>query len=353
MVAWFLNGLKNLKRHSVIWRSIPVFISAFIPLALYVAYLSSIYLWKPVLLAAKENYVLVIEKGDSVTKIANKLYKDKLIDNKTALLCFAKLRNLDKHIHVGEYKITSTYTLHSILNDIASGNVINYSFTIIEGETFADMMAEFARNPKIKVTLQGLSDQEIKNILQIKEEYLDGLFMPETYYYEATTTDVAILLRAKQAMQDFIATAWAEKQQNTVLKSPYEALILASIIQKESNIKDEYADVSAVYHRRLEQNMRLQADPTVVYGLKELYKGKLYLKHLKHDSVFNTYRKSGLPPAPIASPSRDAINAALHPSNSDALYFVAIGDGRHKFSKTLQEHNRAVSEYHAKRKQKK
>jgi UPF0755 protein len=306
-----------------------------------------LYIWKEFKYSkVSTEYAFTVANGDNIAKIARKLVKDKIIRNYKPMVIFAKLYFLEKKICVGEYSIKPGATAYSILQDLAQGNVTRYAFTIIEGSTFKDILKNLNANPKIVRTLTELSPEQIQEKLNIVNyRHVEGLFLPDTYYFTANTLDVDLLLRAKHAMEQKLNVLWENRDKSIILKSPYEALILASIIQKESHIPDEYKEISAVYHRRLEKNIRLQADPTVIYGMQDKYLGKLYLKDLKHESDFNTYRKSGLPPTPIAMPCIYAIEAALHPTDSNALYFVAIGDGKHKFSHTLADHNKAVAEY--------
>jgi len=311
----------------------------------------SLYIWKDFKYAKIAcEYTFTVGNGDTIAKIARQLVKDNLLRNYRPLVIFAKLYNLEKKIYIGEYSIKPGDTAQSILHDLAKGNVTRYAFTIIEGATFKDILKNLHANPKITRSLEGLLPEQIKEKLSIVNyQHVEGLFLPDTYYFTANSTDADLLLRAKHAMEQKLAILWENRDRSTILKNPYEALILASIIQKESHIPDEYKEISAVYHRRLEKNIRLQADPTVIYGMQEKYLGKLYIKDLKHESEFNTYRKSGLPPTPIAMPCMSAIQAALNPANSDALYFVAVGDGKHKFSQTLADHNKAVAEYRKRR----
>jgi UPF0755 protein len=335
MGPWFLRSIRN--------RFFLLLIASFVlPLLLYSSYIWKNFNYVPV----KSSYTLTVASGDTISKIAKRLVKQKVLSDHKPIILFAKLYRLEKKVCIGEYAIESGATGSSILKNLVAGNVTRYAFTIVEGSNFKDIVKNLHTNPKLAHTLVDLSIDEIKQRLEIVNySHVEGLFLPDTYYFTANSTDVELLLRAKHAMEQKLAILWNERDKSTILKDPYEALILASIIQKESHIIDEYKQVSGVYHRRLEKKIRLQADPTVIYGMQDEYSGKLYIKDLKHESEFNTYRKFGLPPAPIAMPCLSAIEAALNPSNSTALYFVAIGDGKHKFSQTLAEHNEAVAVY--------
>ncbi|HRE30458.1 MAG TPA: endolytic transglycosylase MltG, partial [Candidatus Berkiella sp.] len=233
-----------------------------------------------------------------------------------------------------------------LLQKWVKGDVIIHFFTVTEGMTFAQMMRAMQFHPAIKKTLWGQSEQQIMQSLGENGLIAEGLFFPDTYYFKANTTDKTLLLRARKIMSTKLNEAWQKRDLNIAIKTPYEALILASIIEKETGRDEEREKISGVFQRRLQKNMRLQADPTVVYGLKETYNGKITKEHLQSsDNLYNTYRHAGLPPSPIALPGLRSIEAVLHPDKSEALYFVAKGDGTHIFSKTLSEHNQAVAQY--------
>jgi UPF0755 protein len=226
-----------------------------------------------------------------------------------------------------------------------NGDVIIHTLTFLEGTTFNDALALMAQNASLKHTLVGKTQDELIAILANGNTSLEGLFFPDTYHFTANLSDVALLKKASTVMQSKLNAAWESRDPDIILKSPYEALILASIIEKETSLDDERSLVSGVFQRRLAKNMRLQADPTVAYGLGKDLVGSLKSAHLKQDTPYNTYLHKGLPPTPIALPSMKSIQAALHPDKGNALYFVAIGNGRHQFSENLDEHNLAVARY--------
>jgi len=256
---------------------------------------------------------------------------------------YIKLKGSQKGIQAGEYVFPLNITPAQLLQKWVKGDVIIHSFMVTEGMTFAQMMRAMQFHPAIKKTLWGKSDDEVMQLLG-ESGSAEGLFFPDTYYFKAKTTDKTLLTRARKTMNDKLANAWQHRDRTIVVKSPYQALILASIIEKETGSDSEREKISGVFQRRIIKNMRLQADPTVVYGL-ENYSGRITKENLQSENPYNTYRHAGLPPGPIALPGIKSIEAALHPDKGDALYFVAKGDGTHVFSNTLLEHNQAVAQY--------
>ena len=217
--------------------------------------------------------------------------------------------------------------------------------TFVEGCRFTDMRRLLARQPYLTRTLPRLSDAEVMDALALEAPSLEGLFYPATYAYEDGARDLDILARAARRMNDVLHTAWQERAADLPYQAPYQALVLASIVEKETGLASERADVAGVFVRRLRIGMKLQTDPTVIYGLGEDFTGRLRRADLQRDHPHNTYVHAGLPPTPIAMPGRAAIEAALHPADGDALYFVARGDGGHQFSRSLDEHNAAVRRF--------
>ena len=248
-------------------------------------------------------------------------------------------------MRAGEYSIADGITADELLRQFTEGNSIQYSLTVIEGWTFRQMLAALARDPIIEHRLEGRTDAEIMAQLGYAGEHPEGRFFPDTYRFPRGTTDIDFLRRAYQVMQRHLEREWAQRQSDLPLKSPYEALILASIIEKETAVPAERNLISGVFVQRLRRNMRLQTDPTVIYGLGPEFDGDIRFRDLRRDTPYNTYLRAGLTPTPIALPGLDSIRAALHPEESGALYFVSRGDGTHKFSNTLEEHNAAVRKY--------
>lgn len=257
-------------------------------------------------------------------------------------------------VQAGEYAIEPALTPLALLERLQRGDVIQYRFTIVEGWTVPELRLALARAPVLEHTLGGVADDELLAHLGVDASVdgagsvasPEGLFLPETYQFTRGTRDVQVLRRAHDALRAALDEAWAVRENGLPLASPYEALVLASIVEKETGLPEERAEVAGVFVRRLRLGMRLQTDPTVAYGLGPDFSGPLTRVHLDTDTPHNTYTRAGLPPTPIALPGRASIHAALHPAAGDALYFVARGRGAgHVFSRTLQEHNRAVAEY--------
>lgn len=292
----------------------------------------------------KDGYVLVIDKGASVRKIAAQLVKAQLLPSSSwFLLAVGKERAWHK-LKAGEYLINYHSTPLDLIQQLQEGRVIQYALTIVPGWNFERLMLEVNQSDHLTHTLRGLTVSEIMVKLGYPGEHPEGQFLPETYYFPAGTTDVAFLQRASILLRQKLADLWCTKQ--TPLKTPYEALILASIIEKESAFPDEYNEIAGVYVRRLLKNMPLQADPTVIYGAGSKYTGVLTTELLAEPTPYNTYQRAGLPPTPIALPSVKAIEAALHPKAGTSLYFVAKPNGKgHVFSKNLREHTIAVIKY--------
>ncbi len=261
------------------------------------------------------------------------------------LIWTIQYHGLEKSLKAGEYQFPLSITPEKLLEKFKKGDVVQYPFTIVEGVTFEELLKSVFALPNITKKCEGKSPQEIMTLLGKPDLSSEGQFFPETYFYTASMSDLDILKRAHQMMQKKLELAWHSRSSDVKLNAPYEALILASIIEKEAAVDDERELISGVFQRRLERNMRLQADPTVVYGLGKNYTGRLDKAQLKFDTPYNTYTRKGLPPSPIAMPGMKSILAAMHPDQGDALYFVARGDGTHHFSATLKEHNAAVTQY--------
>jgi len=291
-------------------------------------------------------YVLVVPLGMSVEKIADTLAREGILPHPLWFIGWVRLTGACTKLQAGEYLIKPGTTPQSLIQLLVSGKVIQHALTIVEGWNFEQLMAAVNGAPKLKHMLAGLTPETIMEKIGHPGEHPEGRFYPETYYFPAGMTDVAFLQRAYALLEKKLSTIWANRSEAIAIKTPYEILILASIIEKESNISDEYGEISGVYHRRLERNMPLQADPTVIYGAGKLYAGKLTTELLKQPNPYNTRRKRGLPPTPIAMSSEKALIAASHPKIGETLYFVAKSDGKgHVFSKTLEEHELAVANY--------
>ncbi|TBR39195.1 MULTISPECIES: endolytic transglycosylase MltG [Dyella] len=252
-------------------------------------------------------------------------------------------------LHAGEYAIVAGMTPRDMLNNMAAGKVLQRNFTIVDGWSFRDVRQALARADKLKQDVAGLDDAAIMAKLGAPGETPEGRFLPETYAYVKGDSDLDVLRRAYAAMSKTVDVLWAQRDKDLPLATPYDALILASIVEKETGRADERPRIAGVFIRRLQLHMLLQTDPTVIYGMGESYAGNIRRADLTTDTPYNTYTRAGLPPTPIAMPGRPAIEAALHPAQGKELYFVARGDGSHVFSSTLDEHNRNVACYQLKR----
>ena len=332
----------------MIWRVMKLTISLMIIVAVLVAF------WfyqdykayqKASLSVPQQGYVLHVKKGMTLTGIARKLSQEGIIEKPKYLVLLGRELKLDASIKTGEFELQPGLLPAELLALLNKGKVIQHSLTIIEGQRFRELLASLWANADIENTLQGLSDEQIMAALEHPEEKPEGRFLADTYYFTRGTSDRELLHRAYDAMQQYLQKAWSEKSDDLPLKSPYEALILASIIEKETAIADERPRISGVFVRRLKKGMRLETDPTVIYGLGDAYDGDIRYKDLRTDTPYNTYTRKGLPPTPIATTGREAIDAALHPTDEETLFFVAEGGGRHYFSKTYAEHKKAVKRY--------
>jgi UPF0755 protein len=289
-----------------------------------------------------------VKSGDSIAVIAQQLEQRGVLDSARSALylqVYARLERLAHRIQVGEYAIKPGMTPRNLMAQVAAGRVVQYALTLVEGWTFQQMLAAVAGHEKIEQTLQGLDEAQIMARLGHPDLHPEGRFFPDTYHFPAGTTDLAFLQRAFETLQRRLQQAWAQRAADLPLKNPDQALILASIIEKETAVPSERREIAGVFVRRLRKGMRLQTDPTVIYGLGKEFDGNLRRADLKRDTPYNTYTRPGLPPTPIALPGGESIAAAVNPAAGDTLYFVARGDGSHVFSRTLAEHNRWVRRY--------
>ena len=253
--------------------------------------------------------------------------------------------NEQTDIKAGEYHFEAGMTPVAILEQLNRGSVIQHPVTIIEGWRLSEILDALQANPQVDSHLTGKSNQEIAQLLELDVSSLEGWLYPDTYIFPRGTTDIEILKQAYSRMNEVLDEEWSDKDKDLPFDTPYEALILASLIEKETGVAHERSEIAGVFVRRLQKGMRLQTDPTVIYGLGSEFDGNLTRAHLLEETPYNTYRINGLPPTPIAAPGRDAIRAAVNPAEGNALYFVGRGDGAHQFSATLEEHNAAVRKY--------
>ncbi len=290
----------------------------------------------------------MLEPGANLTRVVRDLARQGVIAKPRYLLFHARLQGNANRIGAGEYLIDAGSTPAEFYQQLVDGKVVQHALTIVEGWSFRQMMAALNAHPLIKHTLTDAGDAQIMAAIGHAGEHPEGRFLPDTWHFPRGISDVEFLRRAYAAMQTYLMQEWQKRDTGLPLKTPYEALILASIVEKETGLASERPAIAGVFIRRLQKRIRLQTDPTVIYGMGERYKGNIRRADLKRDTPYNTYRHHGLPPTPIALPGRAAIRAALHPAPGDALYFVARGDGSHYFSATLEEHNRAVIKYQLK-----
>jgi len=298
---------------------------------------------------AEAGVTLEVHHGESFSSVARTLKQKGIIEYPLLLRLYGRVTGRASAIQAGEYRLTPRMTVLALLHKMETGDVVRHSFTIVEGWTFRELRSELEAQPALDHTLAGVDDAAVMKRLGHDGENPEGRFLPETYQFPKGATDLSVLRRAYDAMQRTLDDAWDGRAEGLPLKRPYDALILASIIEKETGVPGERGRIAGVFVRRLRKGMRLQTDPTVIYGLGDDYDGNIHYRDLRRDTPYNTYTRSGLPPTPIAMPGAQAIQAAVHPATGDALYFVAKGDGTHHFSATLHEHDEAVRKYQLKR----
>ncbi len=290
--------------------------------------------------------VFVVERGDTLSAVLDKMLGIGMIDEPHTLKIHASLNDLTTEIKAGEYVFPDGITPAELLQRLVLGQGQQGNrITIIEGWTFKQMRETIGRVPKLIHTTRGWTDQKIMAALGAPDLHPEGRFYPDTYYYRRDDPDIKIFKAAFDHMEDRLDQAWSQRKEKLEIKNRDEALILASIIEKETQAEEEQEEISGVFNNRLRIGMRLQTDPTVIYGIGDAYKGNITKKHLKTDTPYNTYTRYGLPPTPICLPGYSSLHAAVNPRETEALYMVAMGGGRHKFSKTLEEHNAAVRKY--------
>lgn len=300
--------------------------------------------WYPQVLP-KTRVTYHLHSGQGLRQVAFDLWRHGLLLEPVSFVVVGKIMGRQSGIKAGSYPIPSPSTALDLLNRISSPAMTAYQVTLVEGTTFSQFRKALDANPLLKHQTTGWSDQQILRSLKMSDLSAEGLFLPDSYFFLADDTDLSILERAHSAMMSALDLVWQNRDQAIPLKSPNDALILASIIEKETAKASERPLIAGVFVNRLRLNMRLQTDPTVIYGMGSRFDGNLHKRDLQRDTPYNTYTRKGLPPGPIAMPSEAALMAATHPAQTQALYFVARGDGAHQFSESLQEHNRAVNKY--------
>jgi len=319
------------------------------------------YIERPLPIASP--FVYEVKKGSSSNRVISDLHKLGIIEHQEVAKIYVRHQKLGAKLKAGEFEIEQGMTLVELFALLTSNQHVSYKVSLIEGSTFKEARAVLASDSRLKHLLDGFSDKEVLQKISGQSKgdtglpqkaafvftHPEGAIYPDTYFFHKGESDLSILKRAHQRLLKVLDEEWNKRQPKLPLATPYEALILASIVEKETGKPSEREEIAGVFVRRLNMNMRLQTDPTVIYGLGERYKGNIKRKHLRELTPYNTYRINGLPPTPIALAGREAIHAALNPKSGKTLYFVAKGDGSHVFSETLKQHNKAVKEYQLRR----
>lgn len=296
-------------------------------------------------LVESKPYVFIFKPGQTVINLAWDLHRAGHLPKPKKLITLARRKKLTTKLQAGEYQFNPGTTPLALLEKMARGQVMNHTITFIEGQTFKQMMLAIKKDVSIEHTLKGMSNKQIMKRLGHPGQHPEGLFYPDTYRFRYGMTDQQILKRSYNAMQKKLLFAWQHRGPDLPYPTPYQALIVASLLEKEAGLAKERPIIADVILKRIKKKMRLQIDPTVIYALGDKYDGSLSRSDLRVRSPYNTYMNRGLPPTPIANPSETSIWAAMHPERNEYLYFVAKGDGSHQFSKTLVEQIRAINRY--------
>ena len=287
----------------------------------------------------------VIEPGTNLRDFARRLTARGVLRESHSFVWLAHITGHSRNLKAGEYRFNKGLTLSELLGQVVTGRVVEYPFVLLEGWNFRQALKEIRNTPHLKQTLVELPQEQIMARLGHPGTHPEGRFFPDTYFFSGGHTDLMMLARAYDKMTRHLEKEWKNRTRDVQIASPYEALILASVVEKETGRADERPLIAGVFLNRLRLRMRLQSDPTVIYGLGGAFTGNLRRTDLRTDNPYNTYTRRGLPPTPIAMPGAAAIAAVLHPMETRALYFVSRGDGSHQFSESLREHNNAVIKY--------
>jgi UPF0755 protein len=290
-----------------------------------------------------------VKSGASLKAVSRQLYDEGMLPEPWGFWLLGRALGKAGAIQAGTYRIEAPHTTPDILDKLARGDVVFVEIAFIEGTTWRQWLAQLRANPQVKQTLAGKAANDVLAEVGISDRSGEGWLFPDTYRFAPGITDVDILRKAHATMEKRLADAWTTRDPRLALATPYEALILASIVEKETGAASERPVIASVFLNRLRIGMRLQTDPTVIYGMGETYDGSIRRKDLSADTPWNTYTRDGLPPTPIAMPGAASLQAAMHPAETDLLYFVARGDGTHQFSRSLEEHNRAVARFQLKK----
>jgi UPF0755 protein len=317
-------------------------------LSLFLALFLYRYLEQP-LTFSETNSTIEISSGSGFSQITAQLSQRDIISSPVIWTLYARLTGKATRVQAGEYQLVEGLTPASLLDKLVQGDVIKHHITLVEGWNFRQLLQALAANKNLQHRLLDVPLDRVMALLGKSGQHPEGRFFPDSYQFISGATDVDILQRAYQRLSLVLAQEWVQRSKGLPYKTAYEALILASIVEKETGLASEREEIAGVFVRRLQKGMRLQADPTVIYGLGENFQGNIRRRHLTQSTPYNTYVIRGLPPTPIAMVGREAIYAALHPKAAQSLYFVAKGDGSHFFSDTLEQHHQAVIRYQIQR----
>lgn len=290
-------------------------------------------------------FAFSLKQGTSLTGMSRQMHEAGLVRHERIFIWLGRLLGRAGRIKFGNYQLDSTVTPLQLLNIVTEGRVSQSQISIIEGTTFRQLRETLNADPDLRHDSASMSESEILQRVGASESHAEGLFFPDTYYFDSGASDLTILKRAYQTMQQHLQQSWRQRSPGLPLQTPYQALILASIVEKETGHASDRGMIAGVFINRLRRGMRLQTDPAVIYGMGDKFDGNLRKRDLLTDTPYNTYTRAGLPPTPIALPSQASLHAVLHPATTDALYFVARGDGTTVFSESLAQHNRAVDKY--------
>ena len=306
---------------------------------LYVAH------WQNTPFEVNERHVVQLEPGEPFRRFAGRMHEGGIVDHPQLWTLLARLSGEARRVQAGEYEVRPGDSPSSLLGRLVAGDVVTYQVQIVEGWTAMQALAMLAAHPALTRELDGVNVHTLMDVLGLPGGHAEGLFFPDTYQFVRGDSDADILRRAYRRMESLLQAAWDDRDDGLPYQSPYEALIVASLIEKETGKEADRPIISQVFALRLQRGMRLQTDPSVIYGIGESFDGNLRRADLRRDTPYNTYVIRGLPPTPIALPGRGSIEAALHPAEGEYLFFVSRGDGSSKFSVSLEEHERAVRRY--------
>jgi UPF0755 protein len=297
----------------------------------------------------REPVILEVKSGATFRQIARDLNQRELIIYPEVIEFYVRVRGYAGQLQAGEYQLSGEVSVLEILGQLREGAVTHHSVTLIEGETLKQWLSVLHQHPKVKKTLSFDDLDPLRVAIGEDRANLEGLFFPDTYRFRTDDTDLEVLQRAYRAMGEHLNSAWSERAEDLPYEDPYALLIMASIVEKETGVPEERPRIAGVFVSRLRKRMRLQTDPTVIYGIGDAFDGDIKRVHLRTDTPYNTYTRRGLPPTPIAMVGRAALDAAANPDVTGELFFVSRGDGTHVFSTTLAAHNAAVRKYQLKR----